>query len=101
MRIIERTRLGPQNAYSLNNGHKSKVKFMGEISEYFEVRTRVRRGDEFSLLLFNCVLKNTRMAQTKVSPQNESTSTLGSGKIAKDCLVFADDLTMSQQPQNR
>jgi len=36
---------------------KSKVKFMGEISEPFEIKTGVRQGDGLSPLLFNCVLE--------------------------------------------
>ena len=34
---------------------KSKVKFMGELSEPFEIKTGVRQGDGLSPLLLNCV----------------------------------------------
>ena len=34
----------------------SKIKFLGEISEPFEIHTGVRQGDGLSPLLFNIVL---------------------------------------------
>lgn len=37
-------------------GTKAKVKFMGEISEPFDIKTGVRQGDGLSPLLFNIVL---------------------------------------------
>lgn len=71
----------------------SKVKFMGELSAPFEIKTGVRQGDGLSPLLFNCALE-------KVVREWEKTASGGIrlGSVSRDikikCLAFADDMAL-------
>lgn len=75
---------------------KSKVKFMGELSEPFQIKTGVRQGDGLSPLLFNCVLEKVIQEWRKQkSEQNvDQPIKLGRTNIKVDCLAFADDLAI-------
>ena len=75
---------------------KSKVKFMGEISEPFEIKTGVRQGDGLSPLLFNCVLKKViqEWRKRKNELNVDQPISLGRTDIKIDCLAFADDLAI-------
>ncbi|KAI5746185.1 hypothetical protein M8J77_000906 [Diaphorina citri] len=76
---------------------KSKIKFMGDISNPFEIKTGVRQGDGLSPLLFNCVLEKVirewRIISKEVGIQ---TVRIGVKKddLEIDCLAFADDLAI-------
>jgi endonuclease/exonuclease/phosphatase family metal-dependent hydrolase len=57
--ILEEKGLDPKTRELIKQtltGTKSKVKFMGEISEPFDIQTGVRQGDGLSPILFNVVL---------------------------------------------
>lgn len=76
---------------------KSKVKFRGEISTAFKIKTGVRQGDGLSPLLFNCVLeKIVREWKQKLKEQELSPIRLGTKKkgIEIHCLAFADDFAI-------
>lgn len=75
---------------------KSKVKFMGHISEPFEIKTGVRQGDGLSPLLFNCVLEKVIQEWRKQKIENnvDQPIKLGRTNIKVDCLAFADDLAI-------
>lgn len=71
----------------------SKVKFMGELSESFEIKTGVRQGDGLSPLLFNCALEkvvrewNMKIdSGIRLGPKNKG--------IKVNCLAFADDMAL-------
>lgn len=69
---------------------RSVVKFRGEVSEKFEVKTGLRQGDGLSPLLFNCVLEKIMREWNKRCPP-----TIKIGKeITVNCLAFADDLAL-------
>lgn len=72
---------------------KSKVKFRGEISEPFLIKTGLRQGDCLSPLLFNCALEYIMREWYKGNPKNIR---IGSAKndISLNCLGFADDLAL-------
>lgn len=76
---------------------KSKVKFLGCLSDSFEVKTGVRQGDGLSPMLFNCVLEKiirtwrTRLMETDYSPLRIGAKCKG---IVVDCLAFADDIAI-------
>lgn len=76
----------------------SKVKFRGEISHAFEIKTGVRQGDGLSPLLFNCVLEKViREWRKELSSEGvQSGVRLGckSKNLSVDCLAFADDLAI-------
>lgn len=76
---------------------KSKVKFMGTISEPFTIDTGVRQGDGLSPLLFNIVLdKVMKEWEIKLKEENNwKPITLGGkNKIVIPYLAFADDLAI-------
>lgn len=75
---------------------KSKVKFMGELSEPFEIKTGVRQGDGLSPLLFNCVLEKViqEWRMQKVEQKVDQPIKLGRTNVKVDCLAFADDLAI-------
>lgn len=78
-------------------GTISKVKFMGEVSQSFEIKTGVRQGDGLSPLLFNCVLEkivriwNFELKNHKIEPITLGRKTNG---IKVNCLAFADDFAI-------
>ena len=71
----------------------SKVKFMGELSDPFEIRTGVRQGDGLSPLLFNCALEKVVREWDRMT---ESGIRLGWKKknIKIKCLAYADDMAL-------
>lgn len=75
----------------------SKVKFMGELSQPFEIKTGVRQGDGLSPLLFNCVLEkivriwNLELQNHKIEPIVLGRKATG---IKVNCLAFADDFAI-------
>ena len=75
---------------------KSKVKFMGDISDPFEIKTGVRQGDGLSPLLFNCVLEKVihEWRKQKIEYNVDQPIKLGRTNIKVDCLAFADDLAI-------
>lgn len=75
---------------------KAKIKFMGEISEPFEVKTGVRQGDGLSPLLFNCALEKViqEWRKQKTVLNIDQPISLGRGKLKIDCLAYADDLAI-------
>ena len=71
----------------------SKIKFLGEISEPFEIHTGVRQGDGLSPLLFNIVLdKIIKEWETKV--KGIQLGKTRANKTIIKCLAFADDLVI-------
>jgi Reverse transcriptase (RNA-dependent DNA polymerase) len=76
----------------------SKVKFMGEISEPFIVKTGVRQGDGLSPLLFNLVLDKVIKEWEKELKNQALWKPIRIGrpkdKIEISCLAFADDLAI-------
>lgn len=76
----------------------SKVKFRGEISRSFEIKTGVRQGDGLSPLLFNCILEKVIREWRKAMEENkiEQKIRLGYKKdnLKTDCLAFADDVAI-------
>ena len=74
----------------------SKVKFQGEISRSFQVKTGVRQGDGLSPMLFNCVLDKVIVEWRKLTQQHGVESIQIGGKrrgaIETNCFAFADDL---------
>lgn len=74
-------------------GTNSKVKYMGEISELFEIKTGVRQGDGLSPMLFNIVLEkiirewepHVKGIQIGIKKEN---------RIKVKCLAFADDIAI-------
>jgi Reverse transcriptase (RNA-dependent DNA polymerase). len=71
----------------------SKVKFRGEISRPFQIRTGLRQGDGLSPTLFNVVLdKIMKTLWTK----NNSGAVIGTKNknVKIKCLAFADDLAL-------
>ena len=65
---------------------------MGEISDPFAIR----QGDGLSPLLFNCVLEKViqEWRKQKSVLKIDQPITVGRGKLAIDCLAFADDLAI-------
>lgn len=75
----------------------SKVKFQGEISEAFEIKTGVRQGDGLSPILFNVVLeKIVRTWRTALTEDGIDGICLGPKRqgVKVDCLAFADDMAL-------
>lgn len=70
---------------------KSKIKFRGELSEEFEIKTGLRQGDGLSPILFNCALEYIMREWEMTNPKNIQ---IGYRKenIKLNCLGFADDL---------
>ena len=71
----------------------SKVKFLGEISEPFVIKTGVRQGDGLSPLLFNLVLEKV-IREWQKETKGINIGRLRKDKIHLDCLAFADDLAI-------
>lgn len=71
----------------------SKVRFMGELSEPFEIRTGVRQGDGLSPLLFNCALEKVVREWDAKTRGGIRLGTKNKGITIK-CLAFADDLAL-------
>ena len=72
---------------------KSKIKFRGETSEPFTIKTGLRQGDCLSPLLFNCALEYVMREWYKENPKNIRIGTK-KDDIALNCLGFADDLAL-------
>ena len=71
----------------------SKIKFLGEISEPFEIHTGVRQGDGLSPLLFNIVLDKIIKKWENQVKGIQLGKTYANKTIIK-CLAFADDLVI-------
>ena len=71
----------------------SKVKFRGELSEPFPIKTGLRQGDGLSPLLFNCALEYVMREWYKENPKNIRIGTKKES-INLNCLGFADDLAL-------
>lgn len=71
----------------------SKVKFMGELSDSFEIKTGVRQGDGLSPLLFNCALEKVVREWKK---NIKSGIRLGCKKtnLKINSIAFADDMAL-------
>lgn len=76
----------------------SKVKFMGEISEPFLIKTGVRQGDGLSPLLFNIVLDKVIKEWEKELKNQSYWKPIHLGRtkdnVEVSCLAFADDLAI-------
>ncbi|KAI5714466.1 hypothetical protein M8J77_000221 [Diaphorina citri] len=75
----------------------SKVKFRGEVSRPFKIRTGLRQGDGLSPLLFNCILEKViREWRKRMDEENIQKIRLGRKRdnLEVDCLAFADDLAI-------
>jgi len=72
---------------------KSKVKFRGELSDSFSIRTGLRQGDGLSPLLFNCALEYVMREWYKENPKSIKIGT-SKDNINLNCLGFADDLAL-------
>lgn len=72
----------------------SKVKFMGELSKVFEIKSGVRQGDGLSPLLFNCVLEKVVREWRKAINTKGISIGRTPNKITVDCLAFADDMAL-------
>jgi len=89
-KIDRKTRLIIQETLT---GTTSKVKFMGEISDPFEIHTGVRQGDGLSPLLFNIVLEKIirvwekQVKGIQIGKQKDQ-------RIIVKCLAFADDIAI-------
>lgn len=69
---------------------KAKVKFRGQLSEEFDIRTGLRQGDGLSPLLFSCALEKIMREWNAKCP-----SKIKIGREIKvNCLAFADDLAL-------
>ena len=71
----------------------SKVKFMGELSEPFDVKTGVRQGDGLSPILFNVVLEKV------IRTWEKDVTGIQLGRKKENithvkCLAFADDIAI-------
>ena len=79
-------------------GTKSKVKFLGELSEPFEIKTGVRQGDGLSPLLFNLVLDKVIREWEKELKKTGNWKPIRLGRhrggIETAVLAFADDLAI-------
>lgn len=78
----------------------SKVKFLGEISEPFEIKTGVRQGDGLSPILFNLILEKVmRTWKQEMEKENIRGIQLGrrKGNLVVECLAFADDIAIIAQ----
>ncbi|KAJ8877160.1 hypothetical protein PR048_021613 [Dryococelus australis] len=76
---------------------KSKVKFLGCLSDSFEIKTGVRQVDRLLPLLFNCLLeKIIRTWQMKLKEINYGPIRMGTKfkGIAVDTVAFADDIAI-------
>lgn len=71
----------------------SKVKFRGEVSDPFKIKTGVRQGDGLSPTLFNIVLDKIMRTLWE---NNNSGANLGTKnqRVQIKCLAFADDLAL-------
>lgn len=94
--VLEEMGLDKKTTNIINATHTntfSKVKFIGEISEPFEIKTGVRQGDGLSPLLFNCTLeKGVREWNTKI----KSGIRLGCKKknLKVNYIAFADGMAL-------
>ena len=74
------------------------MKFRGETSRLFEIKTGVRQGDELSPLLFNFVLEKVIREWRKSLDENQINGKVKLGykrdNLSVDCLAFADDLVI-------
>lgn len=75
---------------------RSQVKFLGELSEPFEIKTGLRQGDGLSPILFNCVLEKVirewRKEMSKFNFPNGIRLGHKRTGITFECLAFADDI---------
>ncbi|KAI5738424.1 hypothetical protein M8J77_006867 [Diaphorina citri] len=73
----------------------SKVKFRGELSEAFSIKTGVRQGDLASPTLFNCVLEKIIREWLNSIPGTYGTRIgLKKENLNLTCLAFADDIAL-------
>ena len=71
----------------------SKVKFMGQVSEPFLIRTGVRQGDRLSPPLFSCVLEKVVREWNQNLKEGNGIKT-GTKGVKCNCLAFADDMAL-------
>lgn len=75
----------------------SKVKFHGEVSDPFEIKTGVRQGDGLSPILFNIILEKI-MRNWEKALEAEGIQGIHLGRKGQNleikCLAFADDLAL-------
>lgn len=72
---------------------KSKVKFMGELSNEFNIDAGVRQEHGLSPLMFNCVLEKVVREWRKAGAPTHRLGPKLKG-IELDCLAFADDMAL-------
>ena len=71
----------------------SRVKFLGDVSEPFQVETGLRQGDSLSPMLFNLVLDKVMRTFWE---KNDSSAKIGTKNqnLTIKCLAFTDDLAL-------
>lgn len=73
----------------------ARVKFRGQLSESFSIKTGVSQGDGISCILFNCVLEKIIREWTRIIPENTGLRMgIKADNLRIPCLAFADDLTL-------
>lgn len=99
--ILEERGLDPKTREIIKQtliGTKSKVKFVGEISEPFDIRTGVRQGDGLSPILFNVVLdkvmKEWERELRKCGVWKPIRLGVSKNNLYIPYLAFADDLAI-------
>lgn len=75
------------------SGTISKVKFMGEASDPFEIDTGVRQGDGLSPLLFNIVLEKI-IREWERQVKGIQIGKQKNNRVVVKCLAFADDIAI-------
>ncbi|KAK9884156.1 hypothetical protein WA026_005108 [Henosepilachna vigintioctopunctata] len=74
-------------------GTTSNVKFMGEISDPFEIKTGVRQGDGLSPILFNIVLEKI-IREWELHVKGIQVGIKKENRLNVKCLAFADDIAI-------
>lgn len=99
--ILEENNLDPKTRRLIQEtltDTTSKVKFNGEISQPFPIKTGVRQGDGLSPLLFNIVLDKVIKEWEKEMKNQNIWRPIRLGRERDDinvtCLAFADDLAI-------
>ena len=75
------------------SGTTSKVKFMGETSEQFEIKTGVRQGDGLSPILFNTVLEKI-IKEWEPQVKGVQIGIRKENRIKVKCLAFTEDIAI-------